>query len=172
MRVPLPQRHRTRARSSVIVQRGQLINAGCGFPAKNGIRVAGADECLVGKPVEFPEPLSVSARSGIPGVLADVVESVISFAGRVILGAWPLRAKRSFPIAGRNGGGNFLWDSRAFKECEQIRRPEFVNLALQPSRAIVLVHAQTRGRIHQDFTMHIASRNRRDPGNEPAFRAM
>src|ERR1700730_4126136 len=48
-----PQRYQARSRTPMIVQRGQLINAGRWFPAKHLVSFARADKCFVGKPVKF-----------------------------------------------------------------------------------------------------------------------
>src|SRR6186997_3456799 len=45
-----------RSRAAVIVERGQLIHARSRLPAKDLMRVTGADEGFVGEPVQFPDP--------------------------------------------------------------------------------------------------------------------
>ena len=89
----------------MIVQGGQLINAGRGLPAEDFVRVGSSEECFVGEPVEFPHAalgLGPERNAGVVGGRQH-----ISFAGKVILGAWPPRERSSLSIAGRNGGGNF-----------------------------------------------------------------
>jgi hypothetical protein len=44
----------------MIVERGELIDTGRRFPAEDLVGVAGAEECFVGKPVEFPGASKIS----------------------------------------------------------------------------------------------------------------
>lgn len=63
------QRHRARGGTAMIVQSGELIDAGRGFPAEHFAGVAGAEKCFVGKPVEFPDAaLGFGAKRNAGGI--------------------------------------------------------------------------------------------------------
>lgn len=51
----------------MIVERRELVDAGSGFPAEDLVRVAGAEECFVGKPVEFSDAAFCFGAKRNPG---------------------------------------------------------------------------------------------------------
>ncbi len=71
----------------MVVQSGELIDAGRRFPGEDFAGIAGAEECFVGEPVKLPHAaLGLGAKRNA-GRLEDECESVMTLAGRVIFGA-------------------------------------------------------------------------------------
>jgi hypothetical protein len=69
----------------VIVEGGELIDAGRGFPGEDAVGVAGAEKRFVSEPVKFSDTVSVSARSGIPGMFESYRQESVHFGLRHFL---------------------------------------------------------------------------------------
>ena len=92
--------------------------------------------------------------------------------GEIIRGGCPSRARRSAAVPGKNGGGSFLGRPRAGKKRHQFTRPKFINFAPNLPCPVVDRHAQTGRNIDKYLPVHIASFDRRNSGNKPAFDAL
>ena len=155
----------------MIIQRGELIDAGRRFPAEDFVSVAGADECFVGKPIELPHAALGFGPKRNPGVLAERCRERHFVRGQGDLGRVTAAREEVVPDRRQKWRRQFPRHSGPLEEREQIRRPEFVDFRAsglachRPASTRRPVAASTR-----TLAMHIASRDWRYAGNEPALR--
>src|SRR5436190_19021081 len=162
-----PQRHRARSGPAVIVERGQLVNAGRRFPAQHRMSVASADECLVGKPIEFADAAFGFGAKGNTGRRGGGLGQGHFVGGKRDLRRMASPREKIAPDRRQKWRWQFSRHPGPLEEREQVRRPEFIRLSLQLSRAVVVVDPKPGGRVYKHLAMDVADGDRRYAGNKP-----
>src|SRR4051812_50015165 len=96
----LSQNDGTRRGAAVVVEGGELINPGRRFPGQAFVRVAGAEECFVGEPVEFSHAtFRLGAKRDRGGIFRSVRNRYLA-CRQIDFGRVPA-ARQKFVIQGR-----------------------------------------------------------------------